>query len=169
MHLSIDGLGIIVYSPFATAHIHQNEDYLQRHYWQYEDMIAHIYQGTIVGFGTGSPGQYLIHLFKEPVGPQIMENAEVMIHLGIEVQDNTLCFRDLYDLMAWDKQCPEGQMFEIPSGYYRMTLCTRLPPSSVRGDQQDIWISFEQTERLPDLSLDDIPKLYKHPPVLKRV
>jgi len=63
--LPLEGLGIILYSSFAVAHIGKDEDYLQTHFLQPQDVAAHVNRGTISAFGTGSPGDYTIRLFAD--------------------------------------------------------------------------------------------------------
>ena len=61
--IDISGLGIIMYSPQFAAHIPEGTNYLRSHYLNANDVQEHIQNGTIVGFGTSSPGRFLIRLY----------------------------------------------------------------------------------------------------------
>lgn len=62
--LSIAGLGIIFYSPHAVRHIEEGEDYLGEHYWEPKDVLPHIYEGSIVGVATDTPGSFHLNLYQ---------------------------------------------------------------------------------------------------------
>lgn len=51
--IQIDGLGIIIYSPFSVAHINEEEDYLTQKYMTPQQVADHVNRGTIVGIATG--------------------------------------------------------------------------------------------------------------------
>lgn len=63
--LDIEGLGIIFYSPHAVKHIEEEEDYLGEHYWMPEDVLKHIYEGSIVGVATGTPGIFHLNIYQK--------------------------------------------------------------------------------------------------------
>ena len=114
VRLMVEGLGLILYSPFATAHIQQGEDYLEPHFWLPEDVAAHVNRGTISALGTGSPGDYIVRFFLEGDEDQSRSAAnkynltayKCKLALFLEIRDRTLCIRDLYDLMTWDPSWP---------------------------------------------------------------
>ena len=56
--LTISGLGIIFYSPQSVEHIPEGANYLRSNYLNAEQVQAHIQAGSIVGFGTCSPGTF---------------------------------------------------------------------------------------------------------------
>src|SRR5436305_2096007 len=60
MTLDISGLGIVFHSPQATNHISEGSDYLASNYTTEQQVQSHIQKGTIVGFGTGSPGTFIL-------------------------------------------------------------------------------------------------------------
>lgn len=157
--LPIRGLGVIVYSPFAVAHIHEGEKYLEQHYWDADDVIRHIEQGTLVGFGTGSPGVYVIQVMQGRPSPETLGEYEFKVELGLEVRDRRVCVRDLYDLLRWTPHCPPEQIFEIDNGWYRIVLCSNLPSSGIVGDNQDILMCLEPIAGNPQLHYEDIPLL----------
>ena len=60
--INIAGLGIIFYSPQAVKHIEIGEDYLGEHYSKPVDVIKHVYEGSIVGIATGTPGNFYLNI-----------------------------------------------------------------------------------------------------------
>ncbi len=40
--LDISGLGFILYSPPAVTHIPEGSDYLEKHFWQPDDVARHV-------------------------------------------------------------------------------------------------------------------------------
>ena len=101
INLKIVGLGIIFYSPYAVKSIREGEPYLMRHYNEPQDVLEHIYKGSIVGFCTGSPGKYVLNIFQNEK-PKIEKlNPDYAIKLCIKVEDGEIFFRDLYALLRW--------------------------------------------------------------------
>src|SRR5215216_1357032 len=56
--LDIRGLGLILYSPPAVAHIAEGADYLRAHFWEPADVARHVMECQLTAFGTGSPGKF---------------------------------------------------------------------------------------------------------------
>ena len=157
INLEIQGLGIIMYSPFAVAHIKEGEDYLESNYMDAGQVVEHIYAGTIVGFCTGSPGDYIIKI-KEGY-PDDNEDFDHSLRLGIEIREKCMCFRDLYDLLDWTVDCDVTQKIEIADGFYHITVCTNLPESEIYGDNQVIYIYLNKLESMPKLKYNGVPQL----------
>jgi hypothetical protein len=155
--LEVQGLGIIMYSDFATKHIKEGDNYLEKNYWEPTQVADHIKKGTIVAFSTGSPGQYLLKFHRGY--PFDMSIYEFVIRLGIEVRDNTIQIRDLYDLLNWQNSCPSQQSIDIENGFYHITLCTSIPDSGVIGDNQDIDVYLNKLETMPELNYYGVPEL----------
>lgn len=160
IELDIDGLGIIFYSPFAAAHIAEGEDYLSSHYSNEEQVQPHIQSGTIVGFGTGSPGRFSISVASGYPSNDTLRSCEYKLRLGIQVRGKTVCVRDLYDLMEWSAHCPSDQTFNLDDGYYHITLCSNRPPSGIVGDGQKIEAYFNKLPAMPALDKIGVPTLY---------
>jgi hypothetical protein len=158
IEIEIAGLGIIFYSPFAVAHIKKDEEYIEAHFWEPPDVAAHVNACTISAFGTGSPGTYLLRLYDNELDVQAFESAKAGVRLGIEIRDRTLCFRDLYDFIRWDPECPAGQIVSVPDGYYRITAYT-TPVVGSRGDRQDVGLHFEACPERPRLAWTGVPDL----------
>jgi hypothetical protein len=157
--LEIAGLGVIFYSPRAAGHIGRGEDYLETHFWQPEDVARHVTDCQISGFGTGSPGRFVLRIYDGPIDAAGLEAAAVKARLGIEVHDGVLCFRDLYDLMKWEPDCAESQCVHLPSGFYRITAYTSMPESGVVGDGQTVSLHFEPCAEKPRLAWSGVPDL----------
>lgn len=162
MYLPIDGLGIIFYAPFAVAHIQEKEDYMKEHYMYYEaDQIQpHVEQGTITCFGTWSPGRYFLDIFTGIPDEAILATYQFQLKLGLVVKDQTVCFRDLYDLMYWRANCPPEQVIHLSDGFYEVFLASNYPTSGLIGDEHHIAMWFNQVDQLPVLRFDDIPALW---------
>lgn len=157
MNLDISGLGIIMYSDFAVAHIAEEEDYLLKKYMQPKDIIEHVCQGTIVGFGTGTSGCFNLHFKEGYPDESAMDLYEYKLRLGIEVRDKRICVRDLYDLMEWSADCPESQYIELDNGFYHITLCGNRPSSGILGENQKINVYLKKLDEMPNLKFVGAP------------
>jgi len=157
--ISITGLGIIFYSPKATEHIADGEKYLLENYNAPEDVIRHIYEGSIVGIGTGTPGDFYIHIYQEQY-PDIKEiEPEYALKLCLQVTDNVVYFRDLYVLLRWEKENSEDIKIDLENGLYEIIVCSWLPKSGIRGDNQLIEMYFNKVNSLPKLFYKGVPSL----------
>ena len=157
--LDIAGLGIILYSPFAAVDIARGSNYLEEHYWDPSEVARHVREGTIVGFGTGSPGSYHVRVCAGEPTLALMARYPWRIRLALRVQDNTVCIRDLYDLTDWEPSCPVEQTLAVESGTYRVTVASRPPDFGVIGDHQEIVICLEPVVELPALTWEGVPLL----------
>lgn len=159
IRLEISGLGILVYSPFAAAHIGEGEDYLSDKYMDEEQVQPHIQQGTLVAFGTSTPGTFIIHVRSGYPSEETLDAADYTLRLGLQVKDRTVCLRDLFDLLDWTAECPLGQTVEMEDGFYHVTLHSNRPPTGILGDEQEIWMYFQQLEEMPALYPHGVPTL----------
>jgi len=159
LRLEIQGLGIVLYSPFSVRAIREGEDFLSKHYLHARDVIPHIEKGSIVGFGTGSPGIFNIDFFAGYPKEEFLNSQDFKLRLGLEVRNRTVCIRDLYDLMRWTTLCPKAQQIELEDGYYHLTVCSELPESGTLGDDQPIAVFLKQLEQLPELHYQGVPTL----------
>jgi hypothetical protein len=159
VRLEIQGIGIILYSPFAVAHIDEGADYLSRHYSDVNEVSPHIREGTIVGFGTGSPGTFTLQFYAgypDPK-PKALASLGFKLRLGVQIRDRTLCIRDLYDLLEWAAACPAEQTVSVDDGFYHVTLCGALPRSGILGDDQTILVYLNKLDTMPALRVDGVP------------
>lgn len=157
----VDGLAIIMYSPSSAAHIPEGADYFTANYQTEADVQRHIQAGSIVGFGTGSPGDYELRILAGAPSNERLAGAEMVYRLGLRC-DGQVVFRDLYTLMNWPADIHPDEVVQIPAGTYRITLCSDVPPSGTYGDDQVIEIYFEEWPHLPDLATEGIPHLIRY-------
>ena len=155
--LDIYGLGIIMYSDFATAQIMEGEDYFSKSYQTPQQVANHIIQGSIVGFCTSSPGRYILKFRNGYPLESDITSAEFKLRLGIEIREGRRWIRDLYDLMSWRKDCPINQYIELDNGYYHITLYGDVPSSGVLGDNQIIYVYLKKLDSMPVLRCDGVP------------
>ncbi|MCP4784402.1 MAG: hypothetical protein GY878_12700 [Fuerstiella sp.] len=161
--ITIAGLGIIFYSPFAVAHIKDGSDYLESDFWDPARVAEHVMDCQLSAFGTGSPGTYHIRLFDGHYSETEINDAMAAIRLGVEIRDGTLCFRDLYDLMDWQAECPVNQTTPVPNGFYELTVFTNRPKSGILGDNQAINIHFRSVPEKPRLKWGGVPDISGEP------
>jgi hypothetical protein len=159
VNLDIVGLGVVFYAPFAVRHISEGADYLAAHFRNASDVAQHVMACEISTFGTGSSGRYRLLLYDDPIDHAGLEEAARKVRLGIEVRDQTLCFRDLYDLMHWSSECPKAQQIAVPDGFYRITAYTSAPESGVLGDDQEVALHLERVPERPTLRWAGVPDL----------
>lgn len=155
--LDISGLGIIFYSKSSTNQIKEGEDYLASSYELPHQVAEHVTNGTIVGFGTGSPGEYNLYIRDGYPNNDVLINSDFKLRLGVVVKDNGIWFRDLYDLMYWNSDCSIEQFLELDNGFYHVTLCGDMPESGVLGDEQVINMYFNKVDSMPDLMYNGVP------------
>jgi hypothetical protein len=161
LRLEIQGLGIIMYSPSWAKHIQPGEDYLSQHYMNGSQVQPHIQAGSLVGFGTGSPGAYRLRFHEGYPDDRVLADSPFKLRLGLHVVDGIVHFRDLYDLMDWDPACPDGQTIELANGYYHVTLCSSTPPSGVIGDDQLLEVYLQPVPEMPALARTGVPTLVR--------
>lgn len=158
--LEITGTGIIMYSDFAVKDIPENYDYLSNNYFEINQVLNHIYNGSIVGFSTGSPGIFILNIKKGYPSSEEICNYDYKIRLGIQIKDNKITFRDLFDLVFWEKECDIEQSIYLENGFYHITICTNIPKSTIIGDNQNIQIYFNSLNEMPKLKYNGIPYLF---------
>ena len=159
MTLDVAGLGIVFHSPQAAGHIAEGADYLTSHYMTEQQVQSHIQKGSIVGFGTGSPGTFLLKFHRGYPDENFRQKYKYALRLGLDCRGGVVCFRDLYELMDWRSHCAPEQMLELEDGYYHVTLCTNPPDSGILGDNQEIQCYLEKLDEFPELTREGIPTL----------
>jgi hypothetical protein len=157
--LEISGLGIIFYSPEFARHIAEGEDYFSSRYSTEEQVQSHIQDGSIVGFGTGSPGRYVLRFFRGYPDQTLLDSCDSKLRLGLHCVGGIVFFRDLYDLMQWRSDCPEENRLHLEDGFYHITLCTNRPESGILGDDQEVSVFLQKLDALPALRREGIPTL----------
>lgn len=159
MDLQIQGLGFILYSPPAVAHIPEGSNYLQEHFWNPQDVVQHVTGGQLTGFCTGSPGDYQLRFHQGVPEEETLYAADHQLRVALQVHGGVICIRDLYDLMDWTPKCPTAQQLELPDGWYRLTVYSSTPDSGIVGDNQQIDLVFERTAEQPVMRWNDVPLL----------
>lgn len=157
--IEIDGLGFVVYSPFAMSDVAPRARFLMEHFNEPQDVAALVRAGRLAGFCTGSPGTYHLELVEGALDLPAIAGFPWCIRLALEVRDRTVCIRDLYDFMRWNPSCPAEQTFQLPDGFYELTVGTRPTNSDDVGDDQDIIIAFDPVAALPELTWEGVPFL----------
>jgi hypothetical protein len=160
MPLTIDGVGIVLYSDGAVRDIPEGEDYLSKEYSQPSQVAEHIHKGDVVGFCTGSPGDYVLRFRSGYPDPEQDEQYPISARLAIAVDGGRLSAIDLYWLMEWSSDFPSEQQLEIEDGIYHITLLTRAPDSGIHGDNQEIYVFLNRLEAMPDLAWEGVPQLF---------
>lgn len=155
----IDGMGMVLYSPFAVKKIPVSDDFLTKELWNPADVKRHVESCQIIPFCTGSPGDYIIDCYEDLPSKDYLSKFKYILQLGIIVRNDTVCIRDLFDFTNWEPNCPEEQKIKITSGYYIMTICTSTPSSGITGDNQLIEIHFSKIDFFPATICNGVPLL----------
>lgn len=151
IELDIIGVGIILYSEESVSHIKEGEDYFLSNYQTIDQVLTHIYDGTIVGFCTSSPGRYILKVRYGYPEEEVLDLSDYVLRLGVHVTGGKVFVRYLYDLMEWTSECPEEQIIQLEDGYYHITFYSNLPNSKKRGDNQIIFLYFNKLNKMPKL------------------
>ena len=158
IHLTIDGMGIVFYSPETNKNIPEGCNFLEE-YSTPEDVAKHIKKGDVVGFCTGSSGNFTLKFKEGYPDEKLLTEYPVAIRLGIDIQDEKLCVIALFWLSEWSTECPLEQILPIDPGYYHITLCTRKPDSGIWGDKQTIFVYLNKLDSMPELAWAGVPLL----------
>lgn len=159
MELVIEGMGIVMYSPKTVSGIPEGYDYFNHEYALPEQVAEHIKKGDMVGFCTGSGGSYTLKIREGYPTGELEEEYPTAIRLGIDVQDDKICFIDLFWLTEWYDECPPEQILKIEKGYYHITLLTRKPETGRWGDHQVIYVYLNKLASMPELNWNGVPQL----------
>lgn len=155
----IAGLGIVFHSGGIAKTIPEQYDYLRNEYWEAAKVAEHIRKGDMVGFCTGSPGDYILKFRPGYPDASIEKAYPIGIRLGICVDDGKIYIRDLYELMEWSKECDENMQIELENGIYHITLQTQIPESGIVGDNQIIYVYLNELDEMPQLMWQGVPQL----------
>ena len=159
MDLALDGMGIVFYSPETNKNIPKGYDFFEEEYQKPEDVAKHIKKGDVVGFCTGTGGDFTLKFREGYPKEELLAEYPVSIRLGIDIQDDKLCVIDLFWLSDWNPEIPEEQIVPIDPGYYHITLCTRQPDSGIWGDEQTIFVYLNKLNAMPELKYLGVPTL----------
>jgi hypothetical protein len=159
MTLDISGLGIVFHSPVFAEHIPEGSDYVSSNYTTEQQVQSHIQKGTIVCFGTGTPGTFILTFHSGYPDEAFIQHCEFKLRLGLHCSGGVVCFRDLYELMDWHADCPAHRRLELDDGFYHVTLCSNAPASGVLGDNQEVFVYLQKLPEFPKLAKQGIPSL----------
>lgn len=160
IELVIDGMGIVMYSPAAAADIPVGSDFLSSGFTRPEQVAEHLKKGDIVGFCTGSGGEYTLKVRSGQPPEEISHEYPVSISLGIDARDGMICFADLFWLSEWEPSYPEEQTVRLEGGFYHAAVLTRCPPSGIWGDGQIIYVYLSSVLEMPEMAWDGVPQLF---------
>lgn len=156
--IDISGMGIIMFSEYAVENIKEGEDYFSKNYQTGKQVLNHIYEGSIVGFCTSSPGTFVLRIREGYPEESILDNSNYVMRLGICVKGGKVHFKDLFSLMDWMVDYyPDEQSIDLEDGYYHITLYGNKPISGILGDGQIIYIYFIKLDSMPRLKFNGVP------------
>ena len=161
INISISGMGIVFYSDGAVKNIKKGEDFFSKEYDDPDQVAMHIRTGDIVGFCTGSGGEYILKFRNGYPSKGIDENYPISIRLGIVIEGGRLCIKDLFCLMDWNAECPQNQQIKLEDGAYHITLNTKVPSSGIYGDGQEIYVYLNKLHKMPKLMWEGVPQLFE--------
>lgn len=159
MEIGIDGLGFALYSPDSTKDIPLESDFFEDEFMRPQDIERHIKKGDVVGFCTGTSGDFILKFREGYPDEKIDEEFPLTIRMGIEVKGGKINVVDVYWLMEFNPECPEDQVLYLEDGFYHITLNTKMPDSGIWGDDQVIYLYFNKIKKMPELSWEGIPML----------
>lgn len=157
LNIYISGMGIVFHSGGILKEIEEGQDFFETDFNEPEQVANHIKKGDIVGFCTGSGGDYVLKFRKGYPDAGIVEKYPIGARLAIIIDDGKLYIKDLFELMDWSSYCEN--ILELENGIYHITLCTQVPPSGIYGDDQEIYVYLQELDEMPLLVWDDVPQL----------
>lgn len=158
--LTIDGMGIVIYSNEAMKNIEEGDNYFTKEFATPQKVSEHIKRGDIIGFNMGSSGTYNLHIRQGYPSIEIIEKYPISARLALNVLGNKVSFIDLYWLMEWSEYVPEEQTIEIEEGVYHVSVLTQKSSGGKIGDNQDIYVFFNKISEMPKLLWDGVPQLF---------
>ena len=159
MDLMLDGMGIVFFSPETTKDIEVGYDFFDAEYQEPEDVARHLQKGDVVGFCTGTGGDFTLKFREGYPSEEVLGEYPLWIRLGIELKDGKMCVADLFDTMDWPGATPDEQIVETEPGFYHLTVGTKRPESGIWGDYQTICVYMNKLEEMPKLKWEGVPFL----------
>ncbi|MCR4637236.1 MAG: hypothetical protein K5754_13505 [Butyrivibrio sp.] len=158
--LTLDGMGIVIYSNKALMNIEEGADYFTKEFSSPQKVSEHIKKGDIIGFNMGSSGTYNLHVRQGYPNLDMIKKYPINARLALNVLGNKISFIDLYWLMEWSNFVPEEQTYEIEEGIYHVSVLTNKPFSGKIGDNQDVFIYFQKINEMPELTWEGVPIIF---------
>lgn len=157
--LSTEWPGIVIYSPGAVV-CDEGDDYFTKEFNTPEKVAAHLQKGDIIGFNTGSSGDYRLKIREGYPSEELLKEYQVAIRLALKVDGGKVSVIDLLWLTEWSDEVPEEQAIGMPDGIYHVTVLTKKPESGIWGDNQEIYIFFKSVDAMPELKWTAVPCLF---------
>ncbi len=124
-----------------------------------EDVLKHIYEGSIVGAATGTQGIFHLNIYQNIRPGLDAIQPDYALKLGLKVTGHTVYFRDLYVLLRWETEDETEIRVDMDDGNYEVVVCSWFPELGIRGNHQQIDFYFAKTDELPKLHYEGIPTL----------
>lgn len=153
----ISGMGIVFHSGGVGSAIKEGEDYFNKEYSEPEMVAEHVKKGDMVGFCTGSGGNYILRFREGYPDEQLINKYPLGARLAIVIDDGNLYIRDLFDLLDWRKEC--DKKISLDNGIYHITLNTAIPSTGYYGDNQVIYVYLQKLQEMPLLAWTGVPQL----------
>lgn len=160
MEICTDGLGLIIYSNKAMEYVREGEDFFKNEFSTPKKVAEHIEKGDIVGFCTGTSGEFNIKIREGYPDMEIEKKFPVSINLAINVVGAQVSIIDLAWLMEWSDYVPEDQQIYIEEGFYDLTILTCKPDNEIWGNNQEIYIYFNKISQMPKPIWNGVPQLF---------
>ena len=87
IRLSVEGLGIILYSPWAVQHIRPGTDYLEEAFLDGCDIARHVNASSLTGFATGGGGDFDLIVSLDPPNAEALQGVEFKVELGLRSEE----------------------------------------------------------------------------------
>lgn len=156
----LEGLGFVFHSGKIMQEIEEGYDFLRNEFWENTKVANHAMKGDMIGLCTGSPGTYnlTIRLGNPEDDDSIMVSHPHRLRLGIEITDNYMYIRDLYELLEWHSECRDECKVWLENGFYEMKILTAIPESQIIGDNQELLIYLEKKKSMPSIEILGVPQ-----------
>lgn len=124
-----------------------------------EDVLKHIYEGSIVGAATGTPGIFHLNIYQNIRPGLDAIQPDYALKLDLKVTGYTMYFRDLYVLLRWETEDETELRVDMDDRNYEVVVCSWFPESGIRGNHQQVDFYFAKTDELPKLHYEGVPTL----------
>ena len=144
VRLDVAGLGIILIGHAAKL-IPLGSDFFSDNLSDADSIVDIFSEGELTGFGTGSPGIFLVRLYIGPPGEDELNNWGAGIELRFVTNDGRVEFRDLYNFCA-GRRCRRIRRYRyVPASIESM--CFRVTPNPGSSEIIRKWRLFLSRER----------------------
>ena len=159
LRLSTDGAGIVLYSEKAIT-CDEGGDYFSKEFSTPEMVAEHISKGDIIGFNTGSSGEYDIKIRSGYPSKEMLAEYPIAIRLALDVKGEKVNIIDVLWLSEWSDVVPKEQTILLEEGIYHVTVMTKKPDSGIWGDNQEIYMFFKNIDEMPYMAWKGVPYLF---------